>query len=82
MIQLSTYDAKAKLSALMDAVLAGEDVIITRHGKPTVRLVPVDPPVWQPVWTPLPGMQTGATPDEAVAPVYAEGVPWSDTDPV
>lgn len=33
--------AKAQLSRLIDAALAGEEVIITCDGIPTVRLVPI-----------------------------------------
>jgi prevent-host-death family protein len=35
----SVAEAKAKLSELLSAVEAGEDVRITRHGKPVVRVV-------------------------------------------
>lgn len=35
-------DAKANLSQLIREVEAGETVIVTRHGKPTVRLVVVE----------------------------------------
>ena len=37
----STVEAKNSLSALIDRALAGEDVVITRHGQPVVRLQPV-----------------------------------------
>jgi prevent-host-death family protein len=33
--------AKDDLSKLIDAALAGEEVIISRHAKPVVRLVPI-----------------------------------------
>jgi len=32
-------EAKAQLSALLDAVEAGEEVVITRHGQPVARVV-------------------------------------------
>ena len=35
-------DAKSQLSKLVVRVLAGEDVVITRAGKPVVRLTPID----------------------------------------
>lgn len=35
-----TYSAKANLSKLLDAVERGEEVTITRRGKPVARLVP------------------------------------------
>lgn len=33
-------EAKAKFSELLDAVEAGEEIMITRNGKPSVKLVP------------------------------------------
>ncbi len=37
------FEAKKSFSALIDAVAAGEEVLITRHGKEVVRMVPVQP---------------------------------------
>jgi prevent-host-death family protein len=37
---LGAYDAKSRLSELLDRVEKGEEIIITRHGKPIARLVP------------------------------------------
>lgn len=34
--------AKAQLSHLVDRANAGEEVVITRHGRPVARLVPVE----------------------------------------
>ena len=39
----SIAQAKDCLSRLVDEVLAGEDVTITRHGKPVVDLLPAKP---------------------------------------
>ncbi len=36
--------AKALLSALLDRVEAGEEVAITRHGRPVAQLSPITPP--------------------------------------
>lgn len=36
---VSVYDAKTHLSRLLDAVAAGEEVVITRNGHPVARLV-------------------------------------------
>ena len=35
---VNIYDAKTRLSQLVDQVIAGEDVVIGRHGKPLVRI--------------------------------------------
>jgi prevent-host-death family protein len=41
MREVALFDAKNRLSALIQEVLdSGEDVVITRHGQPTVRLTP------------------------------------------
>lgn len=37
----STVEAKNNLSALIDRALAGEEVVITRHGHPVVALRPI-----------------------------------------
>jgi prevent-host-death family protein len=37
--QVSVAEAKAKFSEIIQAVEAGEDIRITRHGTPVVRLV-------------------------------------------
>ena len=44
MITRNVAEAKATLSALLDAAVAGEEVIVARAGKPLVRLVPLEPP--------------------------------------
>jgi prevent-host-death family protein len=41
MIIMSLHEAKTKLSELVRDALDGETVVIARHGKPAVRLVPV-----------------------------------------
>jgi prevent-host-death family protein len=35
---VSIYEAKARFSQLVDKAAAGEDVIVSRHGKPIVRI--------------------------------------------
>lgn len=35
---INIYDAKTRLSQLVDKAAAGEDVIVSRNGKPLVRL--------------------------------------------
>jgi prevent-host-death family protein len=39
MITVGAFDAETNLSNLLDKVEAGEEVVITRHGKPVARLV-------------------------------------------
>ena len=39
MITVGAFEAKTHLSALLDRVAHGEEVTITKHGKPIARLV-------------------------------------------
>jgi prevent-host-death family protein len=39
MITVGAFEAKTHLSALLEKVAAGEEVTITKHGKPVARLV-------------------------------------------
>jgi prevent-host-death family protein len=41
-MQVGTFEAKNRLSALLDMVTSGEEITITRNGKPVARLVPVE----------------------------------------
>jgi prevent-host-death family protein len=42
MREIGAFEAKNKLSALLDEVEQGQEIVITRHGKPVARLVPND----------------------------------------
>jgi prevent-host-death family protein len=41
MVEVGAFEAKTHLSHLLDQVERGETVVITRHGKPVARLVPM-----------------------------------------
>ena len=43
MTKYSVADAKNALPKLIDRALAGDEVVITRHGKPVVELKPAQP---------------------------------------
>lgn len=36
---VSVYEAKTRLSHLIDRAMRGDEVVITRHGRPVARLV-------------------------------------------
>jgi prevent-host-death family protein len=38
---ISLYDAKSKLSSLVDRAAAGEEIVIAKNGVPRARLVPI-----------------------------------------
>lgn len=40
MTKVGAFEAENMLSALLDRVEGGEEIIITRHGKPIARLIP------------------------------------------
>lgn len=42
MSKVQLRDAKARLSELVDAAVAGEHTVITRHGKEVAMLVPIE----------------------------------------
>ncbi|HUH93933.1 MAG TPA: type II toxin-antitoxin system prevent-host-death family antitoxin [Casimicrobiaceae bacterium] len=39
---MGTFEAKTHLSELLDRVANGDEITITRNGKPIARLVPID----------------------------------------
>jgi prevent-host-death family protein len=39
-VSVGAYDAKTRLSELLDRVEKGEQIVITRRGRPVARLVP------------------------------------------
>ena len=39
-MEIGAFEAKNKLGMLLDRVERGEEIVITRHGKPVARLVP------------------------------------------
>jgi prevent-host-death family protein len=41
---VSLYEAKTHLSELGDRAANGEEIIVTKHGKPRFKLVRIDPP--------------------------------------
>lgn len=53
MRRMQLREAKAKLSEVVDAVLAGEPTTITRHGTPVAMVVPF--PKGEEIYPPKPG---------------------------
>lgn len=43
MEELSTLEAQAQFARLIDRARKGEETIITDHGRPVARLLPVEP---------------------------------------
>ncbi|GIU67427.1 type II toxin-antitoxin system Phd/YefM family antitoxin [Candidatus Phycosocius spiralis] len=42
--QVAAFDAKQKLSELLNRAHGGETIVITRHGVPYAKLVPIEAP--------------------------------------
>ena len=42
MITLGAFEAKTHLSSLLERVAQGEEIVITKRGKPIARLVPFE----------------------------------------
>ena len=43
-MDIPVTEARARLSELMRRAEAGEEIVLTRHGKPAARIVPAAPP--------------------------------------
>jgi prevent-host-death family protein len=43
MQEVGAFEAKNRLGALLDRVEQGEEIVITRRGKPVAKLVPANP---------------------------------------
>ena len=41
MAEVNVYEAKTHLSRLLDRAAGGEEIVITRHGRPVARLGPI-----------------------------------------
>lgn len=43
-VEIGLYEAKSKFSQVVEHVAAsGEDVVLTKRGKPVARIVPIEP---------------------------------------
>jgi prevent-host-death family protein len=71
---VSLYDAKTHLSELGDRAAAGEEIVVTKHGKPRFKLVAV--PQRKP--RPLPGSIDLGADREAWAALAA--IDWFERD--
>jgi prevent-host-death family protein len=50
MREVNIYEAKTSLSALLQAVAAGEEIVITKRNKPVARLLPFEEPKARPTF--------------------------------
>jgi len=44
-VQVNIYEAKSKLSQLINQVIAGEEIIVAKSGKPVAKIVPLEKPI-------------------------------------
>lgn len=44
MATIAAFEAKTRFGELLDRVIAGEEIVITRHEKPVARIVPESGP--------------------------------------
>jgi prevent-host-death family protein len=74
--RISTAEAKAKFSELIDRAAAGEEIVVTRSGKPRARIVPLAGPPKRPFGI---AKHWKIPPDEVLfAPMSEEDVRWSE----
>ena len=64
MTRVDVQEARTRLCQLLQAAERGEEVVITREGRPDVRLVPVDEPSPRPV-----GFVAGTVPGASSEPL-------------
>lgn len=64
---INVAEAKNNLSKLLDAAVAGEEVIIARNGTPVALLVPVREPAPRQL-----GFLPASTPDDRFAPLTGD----------
>ena len=69
--QMTATEVKAKLLALLDAVAAGQEIEITKHGRTVARLVPAKGP--HALNGRLTGVATSAADDEEL---FSTGATW------
>ena len=73
---VQVVEAKARFSALLAEVEAGEEIAITRHGKVVARLVPDAPrmaaEVFRPLWDDAADIDLVAPDDAPPEPVAAQ----------
>jgi len=43
MKELTAVEAKVRFGAVLDAVERGEEIVVTRNGKPVARITPAEP---------------------------------------
>jgi prevent-host-death family protein len=69
--QMTATEVKAKILSLLDAVAAGEEIEITKHGRTVARLVPAKGP--QALKGKLTGIAMSAADDEEL---FSTGASW------
>lgn len=70
--QVTATDAKARILRLLDDAAAGEEIEITRHGRPVARLVP--PPGARSLKGSFAGVAVTAGEEEQL---FSTGAPWN-----
>jgi prevent-host-death family protein len=69
--KVTATEAKARILGLLDEAAAGEEIEITKHGRPVARLVPASGP--ESVRGSLAGVSRSAVDDEEL---FATGARW------
>jgi len=77
-VQVNIYEAKTRLSQLLDQAVAGDEVVIARNGRPLARLVPIaaaSPDRQRGAWEGRGRIAPDfdATPDDVIELFYGDG---------
>lgn len=81
-MEYSVREAKAQFSAAIATAEAGQPVVVTRHGKPVAKIVPIEPAPVEDFWARLAriraelGLETieDAWPEEFDDPAFSRKV--------
>lgn len=74
MSTVNIHEAKTHLSRLLEAVAAGEEVIIAKAGKPIAKLVPIEKPKCKPGALKGTFIETPSIPDCCINPPLGQSV--------
>ena len=75
-IHVPIAEAKAKLAALVSRVEAGEEIVLTRHGRPAAKLVSARPaPIAYGDLAHIPCPDDLSLPDEEIRAFYESKLP-------
>lgn len=78
MTSLATAEAKSHFSEMIDRASKGEEIIITKRGRPVVKVIPFEKKTQSQINAFLDQMQEFRDNQKSKEPVLKEGESWRD----